>query len=262
MRENNIEEELFCTNFELRNLSDLLVYGKAERWVYGFMLKKYEDEHIDRYKYALNYTKGKKVLDIACGCGYGTYLLATQGEAHSIIGVDLSDDAVRYGNYRYPHHNLKRLVEDGVKYKNEYPFDVIVSFETIEHVPNYIDFIDNLYNNLSIEGVLLISTPITKITNTKPNNPFHVIEWNFYDFHKLFVDKFEIVEIMLQQIKISGERKRKEYTLKNRILNRISPEKVLNINGKDFEQFTNQYDMNLCNEGYQLLVLKKKSSIK
>jgi len=257
MKENNIIEELFCTNFELRNLSDLLVYGKAERWVYGFMLKKYEDEHLNRYKYALQYVKNKKVLDVASGCGYGTYLLATEGEADSVVGVDLSEDAIRYGEHRYGHTNITRVVEDGTKYKDETPFDVIISFETIEHVPNYLDFINNLYENLADDGMLLISTPITKVTNTAPNNPYHVIEWNFYDFHKLFESKFEIVEVILQEIKIVGERKRKEYNLKNRILNRISKENILQIHGKPIEKFTNQYDLNQCNEGYQTLVLKK-----
>lgn len=261
MKENNIEEELFCTNFELRNLSDLLVYGKAERWVHGFMLKKYEDEHLNRYDYAINYTKGKKVLDIASGCGYGTYLLATQGEAKSVVGVDLSEDAIRYGNHRYAHESISRFVEDGTKYKDKEPFDVIVSFETVEHIPNYLDFINNLYENLSDDGVLLISTPITKITTTKPENPFHVIEWNFYDFHTLFKEKFEIVDIIVQEIKIVGERKRKEYNIKNRLLNKISKEKIMYIQGKPIEKFTNQYDMNLCNQGYQTLILRRKRNV-
>lgn len=258
MKENKLEEELFCTNFELRNLSDLLVYGKAERWIYGFMLKKYEDEHLNRYKYALDFTKSKNVLDIACGCGYGSYLLATEGEANFVCGVDLSKDAIRYGNHRYFHPKVERTADDAVLYKNEKCFDVIVSFETIEHIPNYIEFIDNLYENLSEDGTVLISTPITKKTTTKPNNPFHVIEWNFFDFQKLFETKFDIIEIILQETRIEGKGNRSEYTIKNRILNRISPEKKSIIIGKDIEKFNNQYDMNFCIEGYQVLVLKKK----
>lgn len=257
MKENNIEEELFCVNFEVRNLSDLLVYGKAERWVYGFMHQRYESEHLNRYLYALEHTSGKKVLDIACGCGYGTFLIAERG-AESVVGVDLSEDAVRYGNYRYARQNLKRFVADATKFNHDHLFDVIISFETVEHIPNYVDFIKNLYDNLSDDGTLIISTPITKTTTSTPKNPFHVIEWNFYDFQNLLKEKFEIVEVMIQEIVIQEESKRKEYNIKNRILNRISKENLKVIKGKDFEKFTGQYDMNLCNEGYQVLRLKKK----
>ncbi|PJJ64251.1 class I SAM-dependent methyltransferase [Chryseobacterium geocarposphaerae] len=257
MKENNLEEELFCTNFELRNLSDLLVYGKAERWVYGFMLKRYEDEHLNRYLYALQYTSQKKVLDIACGCGYGTFLMAEKG-AESVIGVDLSEDAIRYGNHRYARQNLKRFVADATTFNHDYLFDIIVSFETIEHIPDYSGFIENLYRNLSDNGTLLISTPITKTTTTSPQNPYHMIEWNFYDFQNLFKDKFDIVEIMIQEVLIQEESKRKEYNIKNRILNRISKENLKTIKGKSIEKFTGQYNMNQCKEGYQILVLKKK----
>lgn len=262
MKEKDIVEELFCTNFELKNLSDLLVYGKAERWIYGFMFKKYEQEHLDRYKYILKYTKDKNVLDIASGCGYGTYLIATEGKANQVIGADLNEDAIRYGNHRYPHENIKRFVADGATFKYDSLFDTIISFETIEHVPNYLDFVNNLYANLKDNGTLIISTPITKTTNTKPNNPFHVIEWNFYDFHKLFKDKFEIMDIILQEIRIPPFKKRNEYTIKNRILNRISPEKTQKPTiGQPIEKFTNQYDMNLVDEGYQTLILKKKNNV-
>ena len=253
----DIEEELFCTNFELKNLSDLLVYGKAERWVYKFMHKIYEDEHLNRYHYAIKYSADKNVLDLACGSGYGSYMLATEGKGKSVIGVDLDKDAIRYGSYRYPNENLQRFVGDATEFTHSHQFDLIVSFETIEHIPEYTKFISNLHENLTNDGLLLISTPITKITNTKPNNPFHVIEWNFFDFHQLFQNKFEIVEIILQDVAIPKENSRQDYTIKNRILNRISPPKKEIIQGKSIEKYENQYDMNLCNSGYQLLVLKK-----
>jgi 2-polyprenyl-3-methyl-5-hydroxy-6-metoxy-1,4-benzoquinol methylase len=109
-------------------------------------------------------------LDIACGCGYGTFLMAEKG-AESVIGVDLSEDAIRYGNHRYARQNLKRFVADATTFKHDYLFDVIVSFETIEHIPDYSGFIENLYHNLSDNGTLLISTPITKTTTTSPKIP-------------------------------------------------------------------------------------------
>ena len=255
-----LNEEIYCLNYELKTLSELYCYNHAERWVNKFMHKKVEKEHIDRYMHILKYTKNKLVLDSACGAGYGTYLISTKGEAKNIIGVDLDKDAIRYGNYRYPNNNINRFVADATIFSYDNKFDVIVSFETIEHVTEYNKLLENYYKNLNDDGILLISTPITIVTTTKPSNPYHIIEWNFHDFHKLVNSHFTIQEIILQNIVI----KKGELSFFKKVINTIY-KKVANkivfnnkIQGKEFEVFSNQYDMNLCQEGYQMLVLEKK----
>jgi uncharacterized protein (UPF0248 family) len=77
----------------------------------------------------------------------------------------------------------------------------------------------------------------------------------------LFKDKFEIVEVMIQEVLVQEESKRKEYNIKNRILNRISKENLKTIKGKSIEKFSGQYNMNQCKEGYQILVMKKVKAI-
>ena len=267
--ENNLEEEIFCLQYELKTLSEIFFYNKAERWVKGFMHKNAETEHLKRYDFACGHVKGKRVLDIACGCGYGSSLLLKQGQAQEIIGVDIEQDAIRYANHRYYADNIKRYVGDGTKFSDAKKFDVIISFETIEHVPNYKELLENFYNNLNESGILLISTPINKITTTNLNNPYHVIEWSFSDFHKLLENYFEIQEVYLQNVKEDLGYKEKKISLHKELIFKIRPDlkekhqkelqkKKVQI-GKDFEIYQNQYKKDRIYDGYQLVLAKRKS---
>ncbi len=254
-----INEEIFCLNFELKTLAELYCYNDAERWVYKFMSKNIENEHLKRYQYVLQFVKNKNVLDIACGAGYGSYLLAAEGNANSVIGVDMDADAIRYGNHRYKNDKIVRHIADATHFTHSIKFDVIVCFETIEHIKDYQGLINNLYNNLNVGGLLLISSPITKITNTNPNNPYHVIEWNFYDFQNLFLEKFKVKEILLQNIILNRFRMNVIFKLVNKVFRYLGFSNLISniVQGKDFEVYTNQYNMNLCDSGYQMLVLEK-----
>lgn len=257
---NKIEEELFCLNFELKAISDLIVYGKAERWVNGFMSPSVESEHLDRYNFITKYVKNKTVLDIACGCGYGSYLISKYGMANEVCGVDIDEDSIRYGNHRYSCDRIKRFVSNALNFSHNKKFDVIVSFETIEHIKEFEDLILKFYDLLEQNGLLFISTPITYKSTTTPANKFHEIEWNFFDFHNLFSKKFKIEEIYLQNVFF----KKNKATFTHRIINKISRIFIKQDfykdvkHGKHFEKYNNQYDMSNCVSGYQLLVLSKK----
>ena len=56
-------------------------------------------EHIHRYKFALNYVKSKKILDIACGEGYGSNILSS--EAEKVLGIDISSESINYAKNKY-----------------------------------------------------------------------------------------------------------------------------------------------------------------
>src|SRR4030066_783433 len=107
--------------------------GLAERIIPGFVPMDSFLEHISRYIFALAYVENKNVLDIACGTGYGSYFLAKNG-AKFVAGGDISEIAINYAKNKYKLDTLEFEVENVMKmsYPSEH-FDVIVSFETIEH---------------------------------------------------------------------------------------------------------------------------------
>jgi 2-polyprenyl-3-methyl-5-hydroxy-6-metoxy-1,4-benzoquinol methylase len=90
-------------------------------------------EHWQRYLFSAKLVQGKDVLDIASGAGYGTNYLAQT--ARYAYGVDISNEAIEYSNQHYVKNNLK-FIQGSIE---NIPFDencldIVVSFETIEHV--------------------------------------------------------------------------------------------------------------------------------
>ena len=92
-------------------------------------------EHWHRYAFALPLAAGKRVLDAACGEGYGSALLATR--AASVLGADISDTAIDHARARYGAAvNLRFELADATALDAlpTQSFDLIVSFETLAHV--------------------------------------------------------------------------------------------------------------------------------
>jgi len=136
-------------------------------------------EHIYRYRFALPYVKGKRVLDIACGEGYGTSALL-MGGAKKVIGVDISREACDFAKAKYK-------VDARVGSAEEIPLsdnsvDVIISFETIEHLEHPVKFLQESLRVLSNNGVLLISTPNKALFDNRGDNHFHINEMSKSEF--------------------------------------------------------------------------------
>lgn len=244
-----IQEELFCLKFENKALADIYFRDEAERWVYSYMHDITEKEHLDRYNFVKEIAKDKRVLDIACGCGYGSYLIAKEGNAKHVEGVDLNEDSIRYGNHRFGEPNIVRSVGDAQEFIKEEEFDFIVSFETIEHLPKYDQFLFNMSKSLKEDGSFFVSTPIVKQTHTNSKNPYHVIEWSFDDFHKLIEKYFNIEAIYLQNI---------EFKKKKTFFGKLFQKKKDKYHKIEFEKYTQQCDIDKIKEGYQMLVCSKK----
>ncbi len=88
--------------------------------------------HLDRYAFARAYCQGKRVLDGACGTGYGSALV---GEvADRVAGIDCSDEAVGYARQKYgtDHISFRRSFVELTPFEDG-AFDVVLSFETVEH---------------------------------------------------------------------------------------------------------------------------------
>ena len=134
-------------------------------------------EHWHRYAFVASLVRGQRVLDAACGEGYGSFLLA-RAAAH-VTGIDISADAVAHARQRYPAGNL--AFAEGSVTALPLPdacVDVVVSFETIEHLSPQREMLAEFRRVLTPSGVLVISSPNRPVYNEagEVENHFHVGE--------------------------------------------------------------------------------------
>ena len=134
-------------------------------------------EHWHRYAFVAANIRGQRVLDAACGEGYGSFMLAHA--ATQVTGIDISADAVAHARERYPSGNLT-FVQGSVT-KLPMPdacVDVVVSFETIEHLSPQREMLAEFRRVLTPNGVLVISSPNRPVYNEagEIENHFHVGE--------------------------------------------------------------------------------------
>lgn len=153
-------------------------------------------EHLHRYAAAADFVQGKSVLDIASGEGYGSYILSQVAE--NVIGVDVDPKAVAHATVRYQNKNL--AYKDGSC--NSIPcedasIDVVVSFETLEHISEHDAFMAEVKRVLKADGVLLLSTPNIDEYNAlrDETNPYHVKELNRKEFVELLAKYFKTCHI-------------------------------------------------------------------
>ena len=153
-------------------------------------------EHIARYRFAKDFARGKRVLDIACGEGYGAAALAKAG-ATSVTGVDISRDICRHARRKY---GVDACVGNAQAIPlHDRSIDLIVSFETIEHVEAPVTFLDECARVLVPDGTLIVSTPNRPIYSGKGGqNPFHRLEFNEQEFTDLLVARFRTVQLYTQ----------------------------------------------------------------
>ena len=135
-------------------------------------------EHWHRYALARQLSQHRSVLDVACGEGYGSAMLAENAER--ITGVDISVDAIRHARSRYGHQaNLEFIAAscDRLPFPDA-SFDLAISFETIEHIETQQAFIAELARVLRPDGVLLLSSPNKRLYSDAHDyhNEFHVRE--------------------------------------------------------------------------------------
>lgn len=151
--------------------------------------------HIERYDFAATFVRGGRVLDCACGVGYGSARLSREG-AQSVTGVDIDPAAISYAKKHYAGGLVEFACCDGSKF-NSAPFDTIVSFETIEHVPDPHALIDNLTRLLKPGGTLIASVPVTPSVDV---NPYHLHDFTPSSFRRIF-EKRGLTEVgsMLQR---------------------------------------------------------------
>ncbi len=134
-------------------------------------------EHWHRYAVAASLAVGKRVLDAASGEGYGSFLLAR--DALSVVGVDVSADAIAHARQRYARPNLRFEAASVTALPlPDASVDLVVSFETIEHLTAQGPMLAEFRRVLAAGGVLVISSPNRPVYNEGGgiDNHFHVRE--------------------------------------------------------------------------------------
>jgi SAM-dependent methyltransferase len=161
-----------------------------------------ELEHMHRYKHVLNELNGQKVLDIACGEGYGAALLATRAE--KVFGVDIAEEAISHASDTYRSIQNLSFLKGSL---TEIPLpddsiDAITCFESIEHIVEHEEALIELKRVLKDGGNLYMSTPekLNYSDVTGYRNPYHPKELYFKDFSSLLERHFKYHEIQGQRV--------------------------------------------------------------
>lgn len=155
--------------------------------------------HLRRYELAARFARGKRVLDIACGAGYGSRFLYDVGRAASVLGADRDTRAVDYARRRFgvagpgtsaPEFRVMSATATGLA---DASIELITSFETIEHIPDAGAALEEFARILAPGGVLVASTP----NDTGPTE-HHAHSFTFDAFRRLVEDRFGVVEWVAQ----------------------------------------------------------------
>lgn len=173
----------------------------AERFVPGIDSNEMAAMHNARYQFAGAFVGGKRALDFACGSGYGSTILKEAGAMH-VTGMDRSKEAIVYANSHFKAEGVEFVegrVEDISSLKD---VEVVVSFETIEHLEDAGSFLKVVNTLLGPDGLFVVSTPL-RLTGTivdKPVNPFHVREWSESEFQAELSNYFVVKKVLHQYV--------------------------------------------------------------
>ena len=150
-------------------------------------------EHVARYLMTAPLAAGRRVLDVACGEGYGTDMLARAG-AETAVGVDVDEPAIARATERYAGRVPLRGHRGAALRRRA--FDLVVSFETIEHVTDAERALAELARVLAPGGLLVISTPNTH--EYLVENEFHTREFSHEEFVAFLEQRFPSVRLLYQ----------------------------------------------------------------
>lgn len=159
------------------------------------------NRHINRYLWAIkNINKNDFVLDVCCGSGYGSNIIAQH--CKFVRGIDINKAAIQYAktNYESKRDNLKYYIKDLSNLKNinleQNWFDTVVCIEAIEHfTKNQAENIIDLFSDvLTSNGKLILTTP--DITFSTRDNEYHKYEYSMFEITELIINKFYIESII------------------------------------------------------------------
>jgi SAM-dependent methyltransferase len=157
----------------------------------------HELDHLHRYLFAAAWVPGRSVVDLCCGVGYGSSILAGAG-ARSILGIDIDAEVVAEANRFYQDPRIQFRCGDVCTPLPTQPAEVVVCFEGLEHVPRPEHLMDHLVQSLCQSGTAVISTPNKRGGVAHSGNPYHHREYTLSDFRQLLRPYFAHVSIYFQ----------------------------------------------------------------
>lgn len=150
--------------------------NKGERQVTPF-LNEIRADHRGRYLLAMKPLLAGKILDVACGIGYGTQMLAAKYPDCQVYGVDIHEGAIAYAQEYYTAPNVTFMAADAMMLAFDFLFDTIISFETIEHLTAPDLFVHKMFDLLKPGGRFILSTPNQEVM------PFSVAAFPYHVRH-------------------------------------------------------------------------------
>ncbi|OGG04309.1 hypothetical protein A2Z33_04125 [Candidatus Gottesmanbacteria bacterium RBG_16_52_11] len=144
-------------------------------------------EHLAAYRFAVAYVRGKKVLELGCGTGYGAQLIARN--ARQVTAIDIDRATIETCQAANTRRNLKFLTSPVETFSDGRRYDVVVSFQVIEHLRNPAKLLETAGKHLTKPGVLILSTP-NKTTQGYNENPFHFREFTAGELEEFLGKRF------------------------------------------------------------------------
>jgi len=138
--------------------------------------------HRQRYRFAASYAANRRVLDLACGIGYGSRILKNEGGASEVVGLDAAPDAIDYARRHYSSEGISFACAEYETFSDPAPFGLVCSLETIEHVPDPDDFLIKISSLIEPGGIFVASVPVTVSTDS---NPHHLHDFTHRSFKRL-----------------------------------------------------------------------------
>ncbi len=154
-------------------------------------------EHLARYRFAQKLVQNKKVLEMGCGKGYGSFVLAQA--AKSVVACDLNEESLNFAKKHYASKNLEYKSENVTSGGKFQQFDVVVSFEVIEHLSpdETLAYLQVAKSCLSPGGIFLLSTPNHDVVlkSGMPVPEFHINNLTSLELQRLLISQFSEVQM-------------------------------------------------------------------